>query len=341
MLADRIRYVIGVDTHRDMHALCVLEAASGALVHESAQQATRAGYECALWEVRRTAPSERVWALEGTGSYGKGLARFLGECGEEVLEVERPARSGLAGGVKSDSLDAERAARVALAGKAAGPPRAGVALEELRALLATREGAVKACTQARNELAALLLSAPDALRERLQGLARGARLDACRRLRGSDGTRIALRLLAGRIRTLQAEADLLEQEIAARVQAHAPQLLAYYGVGALSAATILCAWSYRGRVRSEAAFARIAGVAPLAASSGQVVRQRLDRGGDRRLNRALHTIVLCRRRGDPATQAYIARRIAEGKSRREASRCLKRYLCRSLFRLLERMPTAP
>ena len=191
------------------------------------------------------------------------------------------------------------------------------------------------------------MTCPPELRERLQGLPEGALLAACARLRPGGAQErsayaLALRSLAGRVRALRAEASALERELARRVRSLAPALLARRGVGPICAARLLCAWSSPGRLRSEAAFARLAGVAPIPASSGKVVRHRLDRGGDRRLNRALHTIVLTLRRVDPATRAYIARRVSEGKSEREAVRCLKRYLARSLFRLLERegMPQA-
>jgi transposase len=260
-----------------------------------------------------------------------------------VLELERPGREGPRARLKSDALDAERAARRLLAGGGARP-RLGREAQALRALLVAREGAVRASTAALNELRALLLAAPPELRERLQGHSQAALLAACARLRGGReseraATALALRLLALRVRQLRAEASLLEGELARRVTRLAPQLLARRGVGPISAAALLVAWSEPGRLRSEAAFARLAGVAPIPASSGKVVRQRLDRGGDRRLNRALHTIVLGLRRIDPQTQAYIARRVSDGKSEQEAVRCLKRYLARSLFRMLEAMPT--
>lgn len=215
----------------------------------------------------------------------------------------------------------------------------------MRALIVAREGAVVARTAALNELRALIVSAPPELRERLQGRSRAALVDACVRLRGgSDPERaalcLALRSLGRRIGALREEADELEGELARRVAEIAPQLLARRGVGPICAGWLLVSWSQPGRLRSEAAFARLAGVAPIPASSGKVVRHRLDRGGDRRLNRALHTIVLSRRRLDPETKAYIARRVSEGKSEREAVRCLKRYLARSLFRLLEATPVA-
>lgn len=346
MLADDLCYVLGVDTHADQHTLALVEAETQRTRRQLRIEASRRGYRQALRLARRHAPGRRAWALEGTGSYGAGFARFLVERGEQVLEVERPARVGRQGRLKSDALDAERAARQVLAG-AGAKPRLGQQTRALSALLATREGAVSACTAALNELRAAIVTAPPALRERLQGLPEGALLAACSRLRaGSDeeGTAYALvlRSLAGRVRALRAEASALEGELARRVGSLAPTLLARRGVGPICAARLLCAWSCPGRLRSEAAFARLAGVAPIPASSGKVVRHRLDRGGDRRLNRALHTIVLTLRRVDPETRRYLARRVSEGKSEQEAVRCLKRYLARSLFRLLERegMPQA-
>jgi transposase len=146
---------------------------------------------------------------------------------------------------------------------------------------------------------------------------------------------LALRLCGRRVEAATKEASALEREIRTLVEELAPTLLQQRGVGPISAAAILVSWSHRGRLKSEAAFARLAGVAPIPASSGQVIRYRLDRGGDRRLNRALHTIAIQRSRTDPETIAYIARRKSEGKSLRDALRCLKRYLARSLFRTLE------
>jgi len=344
MLADDVAYVLGVDTHAETHALAIVETRTLRMRRQLTIPASRRGYRQALRLARRQAPGRRAWALEGSGSYGAGLARFLAERGEQVLEVERPARAGRRGRLKSDALDAERAARSVVQGACGATPRLGSETQDLRALLVAREGAVCACTAALNELRALVLTAPPELRERLQGASQGALVAACARLRPGRGEgeraalALALRSLAQRVRHLRSEAETLERELARRVQALAPALLARRGVGPICAAALLVAWSSPGRLRSEAAFARLAGVAPIPASSGKVVRHRLDRGGDRRLNRALHTIVLCLRRVDPETKAYIARRVSEGKSEREAVRCLKRYLARSLFRLLEAMP---
>jgi transposase len=344
MLAHELDFVIGVDTHRDAHSFALLSARAGALLAEAELPASAGGYRRALALAQRRAPGRRAWAIEGTGSYGAGLARFLAARGERVLEVERPARSVSRGG-KSDALDALRAARTLLAGSRAAQPRAGGEREALRVLLAAREGAVALRRSGLNELRALLVTAPSGLRERLAGLGRATLVRRCRELRAPSGAdpqlqanQLALRLCARRVEAATREAAALEREIAVLVERLAPALIAQRGVGPISAATILVAWSHRGRLHSEAAFARLAGAAPIPASSGQVVRHRLDRGGDRRLNRALHTIALVRSRCDHETAAYIKRRRGEGKSAREALRCLKRYLARSLFRILEAMP---
>ncbi len=344
MVTDEVDFVVGVDTHADQHALAVVEAASRRTCRQLTVVATRQGYRRALRHVRRHAPGRRVWALEGTGCYGAGLASFLASRGERVLEVERPTRQGRDGRLKSDALDAERAARQVLAGSAGAPPRLAADTQALRALLTTRQGAVRARTAALNELRALIVTAPPELRERLQGHSKAKLLDRCRRLRpgNSDSQRaavaLALRSLALRVGQLDHEAVTLEAELSRRVHTLAPTLLSQPGIGPITAAAILIAWSQPGRIRSEAAFARLAGTAPIPASSGKTVRHRHDRGGDRKLNRALHTIILSRRRIDPDTKAYIARRVSEGKSEREALRCLKRYLTRSLYRQLEAMP---
>jgi len=209
-------------------------------------------------------------------------------------------------------------------------------------LLVARRSAVDVRREALGQLRGVIVTAPDRLREELRQLPTGRLLERCRRLRRSSSasadelaTRLVLRSLARRIEAATIEAAELERELLGHVRALAPQLLDEPGVGPIVAAQLIVAWSHRDRLRSEAAFARLAGVAPVPASSGQTIRHRLSRGGDRQLNRALHTIVLHRRQHDPTTQAYIERRIAEGKSRREATRLLKRYLARHLYRVLQ------
>jgi transposase len=193
-------------------------------------------------------------------------------------------------------------------------------------------------------LRSVIVTAPESLRDELRRLPLGKLLDRCSRLRRTSvaadelATRLVLRSLAHRIQAATVEAAELEREILAHVRALAPALLDEPGVGPIVAAQLIVAWSHPGRLRSEACFARLAGVAPIPASSGQTTRHRLSRGGDRQLNRALHTIVLHRRQHDPATRDYIARRVSEGKSTRDATRLLKRYLARHLYRLLEKQP---
>ena len=342
MLADELDYVVGVDTHRDEHVLAVVAAATGAVLARRALRANAGGYSAALRFAEEAAGGARAWAVEGTGSYGAGLARYLADRGETVLEVSRTPRSERRLRGKDDALDAVRTARAALASEALALPRNGERREALRLLLVARRSAVDVRREALGQLRGVIVTAPDRLREELRVLPTGGLLERCSRLRRSSGagadelaTRLVLRSLARRIEAATAEAAELEREILAHVRALAPALLDEPGVGPIVAAQLLVAWSHRGRLRSEAAFARLAGVAPLPASSGQTVRHRLSRGGDRQLNRALHTVVLHRRQHDPATKDYIARRIAEGKSRREATRLLKRYLARRLYRLLQ------
>jgi transposase len=283
-----------------------------------------------------------VWAIEGTGSYGAGLSRYLADSGERVVEVSCTPRAQRRLAGKDDSLDAARTARAALAAETLALPRSGERREALRLLLVARRSAVDVRREALTQLRAVIVTAPDGLRQELRGLPVGKLLDRCRRLRrsaaaGADevATRLVLKSLAQRILAASTEADELERELLGHVQALAPALLDEPGVGPIVAAQLLVAWSHPGRLRSEACFARLAGVAPIPASSGQTTRHRLSRGGDRQLNRALHTVILHRRHHDPATRDYIARRLAEGKTSREAVRLLKRYLARHLYRQLQ------
>jgi transposase len=340
MLADELDYVIGVDPHRDAHALAVVDVRSGGVVVEATAVADEEGYASVLRLANQHALGRRAFAVEGTGSFGAGLARFLVSHEERVLEVGRLRRERQSG--KNDALDAIRAARSVLGQTRPARPRASGEREALRALSAAREGAVTARRAGLCQLRGLLVSAPEPLRAELRSLTRAQllrRLAAVRPEGRQDpelrGTLLALRALARRVKALSAEERELAREIETLTRKLAPQLLEQPGVGPLAAAQVLISWSHRGRITSEAAFARLAGCAPIPASSGQTVRYRLDRGGDRRLNRALHMILVTRRRTHAPTIAYIERRIHEGKSRREAIRCLKRYLARNLYRLLE------
>ncbi|TMQ99249.1 IS110 family transposase [Actinomadura soli] len=341
MLAEQVDGVIGVDTHRDTVAAAAVSSVGAVLAHAEATTDQR-GYRKLLDFARKQIPGVRCWALEGAGSYGAGLAAFLDAAGERVVEVCRPKRPPQRGGRKTDAIDAVRAAREALTAEHLIHPRRRGEREALRVLLATRQGAVTATTAAINHLKALIVSAPDDLRAELRGLGSKAVVSHCARLRARPAQTIehrmtvrALRSTAIRVQALRAEAEDLEAEIAELVEAMAPELLQLAGVGPISAAQVLVSWSHPGRFRSEAAFAAFAGTAPIPASSGLTTRHRLNRSGDRHLNRALHTIVLVRTRVDPATKAYIQRRVSEGKTPREARRCLKRAVARQVFKLLE------
>lgn len=293
--------------------------------------------------LRHRVPGRRVWAIEGTGSYGSGLTTYLLEQGEWVVEIDRPARPARRNGAKSDELDAARAAREALSRGHLAQPRRRGEREALRVLLATRHGAILSRTRAIASLHALVVNAPEGIRNQLRHLGTDDLLTRCARLRTAPtqstehrATITALRSTARRALACEAEAADLESALEVLVKQERPEPLAETGVGTISAAAILNAWFHRGRIRTEAAFAMLAGVAPLPASSGQTVRYRLNRAGDRQLNRALHTVVLSRLTHDPETRAHAKRREAEGKTPREIKRCLKRHLARRLFGLLER-----
>jgi transposase len=341
MLADQLDFIVGVDPHRDEHTLGVLEVRTGVVVFETAVSADSGGYAEALRLAEQHAPGRRAFAVEGTGSFGAGLTRFLTDRGERVFEVGRLRRERRSGG-KTDALDAVRAARSVLAQKRPAIPRSNGEREALRALIAARDGAVTARTAALCQLRDLLVTTPEPLRSELRPLTRArllARLTAARPARRQDpelrGTQMALKALARRVQQLTSEERELGREIERLTGRLAPQLLDQPGIGPLSAAQIVLSWSHQGRIASESAFARLAGAAPVPASSGRTIRYRLDRSGDRKLNRTLHQIIITRRRTHRPTIDYINRRMQEGKSQREATRCLKRYLARNLYRLLE------
>jgi hypothetical protein len=343
-LADEVDVVIGVDTHKHTHTAAVVVAATGAEVEAVTVTADPSGY-ASLVELADRHAGARVWAIEGTGGYGAGLARHLGGRGERVIELDRPVRPGRRHGAKSDPLDAVRAARDALAREHVGEPRAVGQRQALSVLLAARRSAVDAGTVAQQQLHALVLAAPEPLRARFGAKTTAAMVETASRLRSNPSwdvetaaTAVVLRSLARRRLHLAAEAAAHEKAISATVQAWRPDLLALRGVGPIVAAVVLCAWSHPGRVRSDAAFAMLAGAAPIPASSGLTVRHRLNRSGDRQLNRALHVIVLSRLQHDTATRAYAERRRTQGKTDREIKRCLKRYIARQLYRQLETGP---
>lgn len=334
---------VGVDTHKDSHVAVALDAL-GRRLGELATPATAAGYQ----QLRRWARDQgqvEAFGVEGTGSYGAGLARYLRRCGERVIEVNRPDRSTRHRQGKSDPIDAEAAARAVLAGTATGTPKNGDdQVEIIRMLKMTRDSAVKAQTQAVNQLKAVLVTAPDELRESLTGLGLVTLLERCAALRPGELTtplsaaKHALRLLARRALTLRGEAKQLREHLDHLTTAVAPALVELTGIGPDSAAALLlAAGDNPNRLRSEAAFAALCGTNPVPASSGKITRYRLNRSGDRRANAALHRAIVTRMHWHEPTRAYVARRTAEGKTKPETMRCLKRYLARQVYRCL--LPT--
>lgn len=342
MLAGRVDFVIGVDSHKYRHTAAAVGALGGVLAVTEIPTSL-SGYEHLLDWANQFARGRRAWAIEGTGSYGAGLTDQLQAGGELVVEVDRPKRSTRKDGAKSDHIDAVRAARDALSAKRLAQPRQRGERQALRVLKTTRKQAVDIHSQAVVHLKALVVSAPEQLRARLRGLTANQLVRVCAGLRTRRAVSVevlatvkALRSTANRAQAAAAEVAELETELKQLVKIQAPaELLKERGVGAVVAADLLCAWSHPGRLHSEAAFARLAGVAPIEASSGQVVRHRLSRSGDRQLNCTLRRVVLTRLANDPRTHAYVTRRRAEGKSDREIQRCLKRYVARHLFRVLE------
>jgi hypothetical protein len=343
-LQDIAEVVIGVDTHVHTHSAAAVDARTGGVLAEVTVAADAGGYRELLGFAGEHA-GLRAWAIEGTGGHGAGLARLLAGRSELVVELDRPERAKRRNGAKSDPLDAVRAAREALSRARLGTPRSAGDRQALSVLQAARRSAVDAGTDAQRQLFSLVIAAPECLRQRFRGHKLPAMLCLAARLRISPRwdtetatTARVLRDLAQRAIALGAEAARHEKDILAIVRRWRPDLLTQFGVGPITAATILCAWSHPGRIRSEAAFAMLGAAAPIPAGSGSgrtPVRFRLNRHGDRQLNRALHTIALARLRYDPATQAYARRRTAEGKTPREIKRCLKRYIARDLYRLLE------
>jgi len=344
MLADDTDYVIGVDTHRDTHTASIVHSGTGAQLGSITAATSQVGL-AELVAFADHHPGRRAWAVEGTGSYGVGLLRFLTAQGERVIETERPHRVARRHG-KSDEIDATKGAREALAAEHPAQPRERGERAAIAALLVTRRSAVDGAATARKQLRAGIVSAPGPIRERFDGAGSRRFVTVAQHLRHHPGhdietaTAITVMVaLAKRIRTLDAEAVVHEKSMRELIVAWRPDLLDQLGVGTIVAATILSAWSHPGRFRSEAAFASLAGVAPIPASSGLTTRHRLNRSGDRRLNSAIYTVVITRLQYHPATRAYATRRKTEGKTGPETRRCLQRYIARDLYRLLENPPT--
>jgi transposase len=334
------RVTIGVDTHKDLHVAAARDQL-GRRLGTTMAPATSGGYAQLLaWA--HALGEVQAWGVEGTGSYGAGLARFLRCHRQRVLEVNRPDRATRRRRGKSDPVDADAAARTVQAGEATGVPKAqdGV-VEMLRALRVARQTAVKARTQAINAIKALLVTAPSELREQLDGLATPKLVGAAAVLEPgalttpTAATMLALRGLAQRYQHLDAEISLLTSRLDQLTTRTAPALRQLLGIGPDSAAALLiAAGDNPGRLRSEAAFAALCGASPVEASSGKTRRHRLNRGGDRQANAALHRVVIVRLRWHQPTRDYVARRTAEGKTKKEILRCLKRYVAREVFAVL-------
>lgn len=337
----------GVDTHDDVHVAAVLDSATGRQLGTQSFPTTAAGYGGLLSWMQDLGGVDCI-GVESTGSWGAGLARHLTAAGIDVIEVDRPDRKARRHDGKSDPTDAVAAARAALSGRATAIPKThDGGVEAIRTLEIVYHAAVLDRTRAINQFKALIVTAPDGLRLRLRdGLSLAEQLAKARRFTDNHPdqielqTRFALRELARRIGFLDDQTERIETRLAGLVAVHAPALLGLFGVGPHAAAQLLiAAGDNPQRLRSEAAFAKLCGVCPLPASSGKTSRYRLNRGGDRRANNALFTIVLVRMRYDKRTRAYVARRITEGKTRKEIMRCLKRFVAREVYTAIINPPT--
>lgn len=344
-------FVIGVDAHARTHALAILSGPTGEVLDEAQFPATAAGLQRAVaWVARRTgADLDALWVIEGVGTYGARLARAAADAGYVVVEAAKMNARANRGVGKSDPLDALRIAQAVLPLHDAQlrRPRADDGVRAaLRVLIASRDHISTERTAAINALIALLrvvdlgvdargslntsqITAIATWRSRTEELATGvARAEAVR--------------LAKRVRAADAELSAATRQMTSLLQTSpAVGLLDQPGIGPVTAAIAFAAWSHAGRVRSEAAFASLAGVNPIPASSGNTIRHRINRGGDRRLNRALHMAVVTRMRMDPATRAYVEKRTTEGRTLREIRRSLKRYLARQIYRHLQATITVP
>jgi transposase len=330
--------IVGVDTHKHVHAAVAINVV-GARLGTMTVPVNSKGYR-ALEAWARSLGPVRAFGVEGTGSYGAGLSRFLCEQGHAVVEVNRPDRQLRHRKGKSDTVDAESAARAVLGGQATALPKSGTsAVEMIRHLKVARDTAVKARTQAMLTLKAVIISAPAALREQLDRI--GGKMALLRHLAAlrpgpiastTASAKAALRAIAQRWLALDEEVRSHDAHLEALTTARAPELVQAHGMAAGTAAEMLSlVGDNPERIRSEAAFAKLCGACPIPASSGKTTRHRLNRGGNRRANAALYRVVVTRMRGHPPTLDYVRRRTTEGKSKTEIIRCLKRYVAREIF----------
>jgi transposase len=331
----------GVDTHLDVHVAAAVDSGGGTLGVQSFAT-TPAGF-AHLHEWLSTFGTVSRVGVAGTGAYDAGLARYLWGRGVEVIEVDRPNRQQRRRATKSDFIDAVEAARAALSGRASGIAKtADGNAEAIRALLIAKRSARDTRIMCLNQIRHLGFTAPDELRERLRGVSRRRVASTAAALRptvGSDpvayATKLALQTLGRRVVDLDVTTARVDAQLATLVRETAPGLLALDGVGIDTAAIlIVAAGENPQRLRSEAAFAHLCGVAPIEASSGKTLRHRLKRGGNRQANHALWRIVFTRMSGDQRTRKYVARRLVEGRSKPEIIRILKRYVARDVYRHL-------
>jgi transposase len=332
----------GVDTHLDVHVAAALDDRGGLL--GTASFATTPGGYRDLAEWLRSFGEVVVVGVEGTGSYGAGLTRHLHAAGVPVVEVDRPNRQRRRRAGKSDTHDAISAARAAFAGDALGAPKNRDGdVEAIRVLRLARSSAKRDRTRALNQMRSLVSTAPDELREQLRALTITKLVRAAAGFRPAgrtdvaNATRLTLKILARRVMELDDEIRALDEVLEPLVTNAAPELVNRIGVGTETAGALLVAAGENAhRIRNERSFARLCGAAPLDASSGKQQRHRLSRAGDRQANSALWRIVITRLSYDPATRSYLQRRCAEGKTKTEAIRCLKRYVARELYAYLPR-----
>jgi transposase len=333
----------GVDTHLDNHVAAALDPLGGVHGTESFP-ADPAGYRALLEWLGSFGPVELV-GVEGTGSYGAGLARFLRRAGVRVVEVDRPNRQDRHRHGKSDSVDAVAAAAAALSGRAQGAGKHGDGpVEAIRALSVVKRSCREERIRTKNQIRHLAFCAPDELREATKSLSRSRLAAETARWRPRPGadpvlfaTRFAMATLGRRVAALEAEARHIDKILVPLVRAAAPSLLEVFGVGPDTAATLLvAAGDNPERIRSEAAWAHLCGVAPIPASSGKTTRRRLNRGGNRQANHALHMIAVTRMHYDQRTKTYVTRHLDARRPKPEIIRNLKRYIARQVYRHLPR-----
>jgi transposase len=341
---DSDEVIVGVDTHKDFHVAAVISTRRG-LLDTASFPTTAAGYRKMLTWANGFGMLGRA-GVECTGSYGAALTRHLLAAGLEVFEVNQPDKASRRRRGKTDALDAEAAARAVLSGQATAIAKSSNGpVEMVRMFKLAKASAVKSRTQAINQLKAVLISADPLLRDSLAGLSNPRLIRQCAQLPADAPSDIAtaavytLQLLARRILDLTDQINDLKLRITETLTDHAPQLLDRNGVGPDTAAALLItAGDNPERLHNEASFAALCGVSPIEASSGKTQRHRLNRGGDRQANSALHTIALSRLRWDTRSRDYLQRRITEGKTHREAMRCLKRYIAREIYQLIKPRP---